>query len=146
LIDPALVKIEHVSLNDSNSVTDHDGRLVANDDKKVSTIEELHAALLAEKRDDWNEINASFEGASPILGFFALDGVMSKLYASALWIKADGLLPIFTYNRGANVLAPFTPTPAAILSFAEQTTSPHLREKYRSLAPLVERAETRIFG
>ncbi|MFA5854605.1 MAG: hypothetical protein WC866_06045 [Patescibacteria group bacterium] len=144
LIDPAQVKIEHVSLNDSNSETDHDGRLVASDDKKVSTIEELHAALLAEKRDDWNEINASFEGASPILGFFALDGVMSKLYASALWIKAGGLLPVYTYNRGANLLAEFTPTPEAIRAFADQTTSPHLREKYRSLAPLLERVEARV--
>ena len=146
LIDPSRVKIEHVSVNDSKSETDHTGRLIAENDQQVSTIEELHAALTSQSRDDWNEINASFEGASPILGFFALDGVMSKLYASALWIKADGLLPIFTYNRGANLLAPFTPTPEAILSFAEQTTSPHLREKYRSLAPLLERTETRIFG
>lgn len=146
LLDPARVKIEHVSVNDANSETDHAGRLVAENDQQVSTLEELHAALAAHPRDDWNEINASFEGPSPILGFFALDGVMSKLYASALWIKADGLLPIFTYNREANLLAEFTPTPEAILSFAEQTTSPHLREKYRSLAPLVQRAEARICG
>lgn len=90
-------------------------------------------------RDDWNEVNASFEGPSPILGFFALDGAMSKLYATALWIKAGGLLPVFTYNRGANRLAEFTPTPDAVHALADQTTSPHLREKYRSLAPLLAR-------
>ena len=139
LIDPTRVRIEHVSVNDSNSEIDHAGRLVANNDHEVSTLEELHVALLAHPRDDWNEINASFEGPSPILGFFALDGVMSKLYVSALWIKAGGLLPIYTYNRGANLLAEYVPTPEAILAFAEQTTSPHLREKYRSLAPLLER-------
>jgi len=134
LLDPALVRVEHVSVNDSNSETDHLGRLEAQDEHRVDGLAELHAALLAHPRDDWNEVNASFEGPSPILGFFALDGAMSKLYATALWIKAGGLLPVFTYNRSANLLAPFTPTPEAVHAFADQTTSPHLREKYRSLA------------
>ena len=137
LIDPAAVRIEHVSANDSNSETDHLGRLEAQDDLRLSGLAELHAALAETPRDDWNEVNVSFEGPSPILGFFALDGAMSKLYAAALWIKADGLLPIFTYNRGENRLAEFRPTPEAIEACADQTTSPHLREKYRSLAPLL---------
>ena len=139
LIDPALVRIEHVSVNDANSETDHLGRLEAQDDERVSGIPELHAALMAHPRDDWNEVNASFDGPSPILGFFALDGAMSKLYATALWIKSGGLLPIFTYNRGQNLLAEFAPTPEAVEAFAEATTSPHLREKYRSLAPLLQK-------
>lgn len=138
LLDPASVKIEHVSVNDSNSETDAHGGLEADDALKVSGLAELHAALLAHPRDDWNEVNASFAGPSPILGFFALDGAMSKLYATALWIKAGGLLPVFTYNRQANLLAPFVPTPEAVQACADQTTSPHLREKYRSLAPLLE--------
>lgn len=137
LLDPAQVKIEHVSVNDSNSETDHLGRLEAENDLQVPGIPELHAALLARQRDDWNEVNASFEGPSPILGFFALDGAMSKLYATALWIKAGGLLPIYTYNRQNDLFSEFTPTPEAINALADQTTSPHLREKYRSLAPLL---------
>ncbi|HTK60045.1 MAG TPA: hypothetical protein VL283_02465 [Candidatus Baltobacteraceae bacterium] len=138
LLDPALVRVEHVSVNDCDSETDHLGRLEARDEQRVVGLAELHAALLAHPRDDWNEVNASFEGPSPILGFFALDGAMSKLYATALWIKAGGLLPVFTYNRGRNLLAAFTPTPEAVREFAELTTSPHLREKYRSLAPICE--------
>lgn len=138
LIDPSLIRVEHVSVNDSNSETDHLGRLEARDEERVAGIAELHAALLAQPRDDWNEVNASFEGPSPVLGFFALDGAMSKLYATSLWIKSGGLLPIFTYNRQANLLAQFVPTPDAIETFAEQATSPHLREKYRSLAPMLK--------
>ncbi|MEK7545812.1 MAG: hypothetical protein AAB554_01905 [Patescibacteria group bacterium] len=147
LLDPSLVRVEHVSVNDCDSETDHLGRLEARDEERVSDLAELHAALMKRVHatsfandvagDDWNEVNASFDGPSPILGFFALDGAMSKLYATSLWIKSAGLLPIFTYNRQANLLAPFTPTPEAIESFAAQTTSPHLREKYRSLAPLL---------
>lgn len=139
LLDPALVRVEHVSVNDSNSETDHLGRLEAEDAERVPGIAELHAALLAHPRDDWNEVNVSFEGPAPILGFFALDGAMSKLYATALWIKSEGLLPIFAYNRQANRLARFVPSAETVLAFAEQTTSPHLREKYRSLAPLLEK-------
>ena len=139
LIDPSLVRVEHVSVNDSNSETDHLGRLEARDEERVDGLAELHAALLEHPRDDWNEVNASFEGPSPILGFFALDGAMSKLYATALWIKSGGLLSVYTYNRGANLLAPFTPTAEAVRIFADQTTSPHLRGKYRSLAPLLEK-------
>lgn len=139
LLDPSLVRVEHVSVNDCDSETDHLGRLEARDEKRVASLAELHAALLEHPRDDWNEVNASFEGPAPILGFFALDGAMSKLYATALWIKSGGLLPIFTYNRGLNLLAPFAPTPEAVRDFAERTTSPHLREKYRSLAPLLEK-------
>lgn len=137
LLDSAAVRVEHVSVNDCDSETDHLGRLEAKDEERVSDLAELHAALLARPRDDWNEVNVSFDGTSPILGFFALDGAMSKLYATSLWIKSGGLLPIFTYNRQANLLAPFTPTPEAIESSAEQTNSPHLRAKYRSLAPLL---------
>jgi hypothetical protein len=137
LLDPSLVRVEHVSVNDCDSETDHLGRLEARDEHRVSGLAELHAALLAHPRDDWNEVNVSFEGPSPILGFFALDGAMSKLYAASLWIKSGGLLPTFTYNRQANLLAPFTPTPETIEELAAQTTSPHLREKYRSLAPLL---------
>jgi len=142
LIDPKLVRVEHVSVNDCDSETDHLGRLEARDDERLAGLAELHAALLAHPRDDWNEVNASFEGPSPILGFFALDGAMSKLYATALWIKADGLLPIFIYNRQQNLLSAFTPTPDAVQAFADQTASPHLREKYRSLAPLLEKEKT----
>ena len=139
LLDPSLVRVEHVSVNDCDSETDHLGRLEARDEKRVEGLAELHAALLAHPRDDWNEVNASFEGPAPILGFFALDGAMSKLYATALWIKSGGLLPIFTYNRSLNLLAPFAPTPDAVHAFADKTTSHHLREKYRSLAPLLEK-------
>jgi hypothetical protein len=139
LLDPSKVKIEHVSVNDSDSETDHLGRLEARDEGRVDGLAELHSALLAKQRADWNEVNASFEGPSPIIGFFALDGAMSKLYATALWIKAGGLLPIFTYNRGADLFAEFTPTPQIVMALAEMTTSPHLREKYRSLAPLLEK-------
>ncbi len=138
ILDPAQVRVEHVSVNDCRSETDHLGRLEAQDDLRVSDIAALHAALLERPRDDWNEVNASFEGPSPILGFFALDGVMSKLYAAALLIKSGGLLPVFTYNRGANLLAPFAPSPGDILALAEAAPNPHLRARYRSLAPLLE--------
>lgn len=143
LLDPAQVRVEHVSVNDCDSETDHLGRLEAKDDERLTGLAELHAALMAQPRDDWNEVNASFEGPSPILGFFALDGAMSKLYATALWIKAGGLLPIYTYNRGQNLLAFYRPTSEAVLALVDQTTSPHLREKYRSLAPLLELSTVR---
>lgn len=139
ILDPALVRVEHVSVNDCMSETDHLGRLEARDEERVSDIDALRAALLERPRDDWNEVNASFEGPSPILGVFALDGVMSKLYAASLLIKSGGLLPVFTYNRGANLLAPFAPTPDDILSLADRTPNPHLQERYRSLASLLEK-------
>jgi hypothetical protein len=144
LLDPSLVKIEHVSVNDCDSETDHLGRLEARDEGRVDGLTELHAAQLAKPCADWNEVNASFEGPSPILGFFALDGAMSKLYATALWIKAGGLLPIYTYNREADRFSEFSPTPEAVDAFADQTTSPHLREKYRSLAPLLEKEKASL--
>lgn len=139
LLDPRRVKIEHVSVNDCDSETDHLGRLEAREEGRVDGLTELHAALRAKPCADWNEVNASFEGPSPIIGFFALDGAMSKLYATALWIKAGGLLPIHTYNREADRFSEFTPTPEAVLVLADKTTSPHLREKYRSLAPLLQK-------
>ncbi len=137
LLDPSSVDIEHVSVNDCKSETDHDGRLVAENEHQVSTIGELHAALLAHPRDDWNEINASFAGPSPILGFFALDGVLSKLYAASLWIKAGSLLPIYTYNREANRLAEFVPTPEVIEHLIAHVPNPRLQERYRTLLGLL---------
>lgn len=141
LIDPTLVRVEHVSVNDSNSETDHLGRLQAEDAQRVSGIAELHAALLDHPRDDWNEVNVSFEGPAPVLGFFALDGVMSKLYATALWIKSGGLLPVFTYNRQANLLAEFHPTAALIEELSAQVPNQQLRDRYRSLLPLLSTSE-----
>lgn len=142
ILDPTRVRVEHVSVSDCRSETDHLGRLEAQDDLRVTDIAALRAALLERPRDDWNEVNASFEGPSPVLGFFALDGAMSKLYAAALLIKSGGLLPVFTYNREANLLAPFAPAPDDILALADRTANPHLRERYRSLAPLLEKEKT----
>lgn len=138
ILDPARVRVEHVSVNDCMSETDHLGRLEAKDDLRVDGLAELHAALLERPRDDWNEVNVSFEGPSPVLGFFALDGVMSKLYAAALRIKSGGLLPVFAYNRQANRLAEFVPTPEAVRALADLAPDPHLRGRFRSLAEALE--------
>lgn len=137
LLDPSAVKIEHVSVNDSNSETKPDGKLEAEDTHRVSTLQELRAALLSHPRDDWNEINASFSGSAPILGFFALDGVLSKLYAAALWIKAGGLLPVYTYNRGAHRFSAFAPTPEILEDLIRQVPNPRLQERYRTLVGLL---------
>jgi hypothetical protein len=138
ILDPARVRVEHVSVNDCMSETDHLGRLEAKDDLRVADVAALRAALLERPRDDWNEVNVSFEGPSPVLGFFALDGVMSKLYATALRIKSGGLLPVFAYNRQANRLAEFVPTPEGVRALADLAPGPHLRERFRSLAAIVE--------
>jgi len=143
LLDPSLARVEHVSVNDCDSETDHLGRLEARDEHRVDGIAELHAALLERPRDDWNEVNVSFEGPAPILGIFSLDGVMSKLYATALLIKSGGLLPVFTYNRETNLLSEFAPTAEKVEALAAQVSAPHLRERYRTLLPHLELSTVR---
>lgn len=138
ILDPARVRVEHVSAEDSRSEIDHFGRLEAEDRERVPDLAALRTTLRERPRDGWNEVNVSFEGPSPILGFFALDGVMSKLYASALWIKAAGLLPIFAYNRGLNRLVEFRPTLEVVEALAAEAPVPQLRERYRTLLPLLE--------
>ena len=144
LLDPSRVRIEHVSVNDCDSETDHFGRLEAQDDARLPDLAELHATLLRNPRDDWNEVNVSFEGPSPILGFFALDGAMSKLYATALWIKAGGLLPVFAYNRQSNRLSEFVPAPDVVRGLAEGVPAAQFRDRYLSLAAACGGVETRV--
>lgn len=134
LLDAEALAVDHVSVKDSDTETDPHGELVVDDRARVSTLGELHAALLAGPSDGWNEVNVSFEGPGPILGLFALDGVLSKLYGAALSLKAGGRLPLFTYNRESNRLAPFQATPSSLGILAAQVSAPHLRERFQALA------------
>jgi hypothetical protein len=133
LLDAGKTLIEHISVNDSDTVTDGRGNLVASDHARVQTMGELHAILSKQPRDDWNEVNVSFEGPGPILGLFALDGVMSKLYGAALYLKAGRHLPLFTYNRQQNRLAEFLPTHEAVAQLIEELPNPALQGRYHHL-------------
>ena len=138
LIDPALTKIEHISVNDSDTVTDAQGNLVASNHAVVPTMRALHDELLIDPRNEWSEINVSFAGPSCVLGFFALDGVLSKLYATALSIKAQGLLPIFVYNRELNRLREFHPTYRTVVELIEEVPVPSLQSAFRDLLAHLE--------
>lgn len=133
LLDGSRTAIEHVSVNDSATVTDAAGNLVASDHARVTTIAELHAALFRQPRDEWNEVNVSFEGPAAIVGFFALDGVLSKIYGTAVFLKAGRRLPLFTYNRALNRLAEFRPTAETLTALIDQVPAPVLRDRCRSL-------------
>ena len=137
LLDASKVKIEHISTTDSDTVTDAHGNLVVSNSAVVPTMDALHDALVKRPQGEWSEVNVSFEGPAPLVGFFALDGVMSKIYASALFVKAGRRLPIFVYNREANTLTEFTPTVETLTQLIEAVPAPALREHYRSLLPLL---------
>lgn len=133
LIDSAATKIEHVSVNDSNTVTDAQGKLVVSNHAVMPNMSALHDALLVDPKNEWSEVNVSFAGPDCIVGFFALDGVLSKLYATALYLKAGRLLPVFTYNRQLNRLAEYHPTFQSTAELIEEVPSPELQGHYRSL-------------
>ena len=138
LLDGSLSAIEHISVNDSATVTDAVGNLVASDRARVKTMAELHAALRRRPRDEWNEVNVSFKGPAPIVGFFALDGILSKIYGTALFLKADRRLPLFAYNRAMNRLAEFQPTAETLSALIDRVPAPVLRDRCRSLLEALE--------
>ncbi|KPJ85229.1 hypothetical protein AMJ57_03900 [Parcubacteria bacterium SG8_24] len=133
ILDSRLVRVDHVSVTDSATVTAPDDRLVASDERRVSGLKELHETLCCRPQDEWNEVNVSFEGPAPIIGLFSLDGVMSKIYATVLYLKAERLLPVFAYNRERNELFEFRPDAESVAHLISQVPVPELRERYSLL-------------
>jgi hypothetical protein len=97
----------------------------------------LHDELVLKPQSDWSEVNVSFAGPGAVIGLFALDGVLSKIYATALFLKAGSLLPLFTYNRQMNRFAEFHPTASNIAELIEEVPAPGLQSHYRSLLALL---------
>lgn len=133
LLDQDVVRIDHVSAKDSNTETAPGERLVACDDARVADIGTLHRLSSRGRSDEWNEVNVSFEGPGPIIGIFSLDGTLSKIYATILYLKSDRLLPVFTYNRERNELAQFVPGRAALGALIDSVPVPSLQDRYRLL-------------
>lgn len=138
IFDHSGVRIDHISVNDAGTVLAPDKTLEASGHAKLENLKELHDVLQEHPKNDWSEVNISFEGRPPVLGFFALDGVMSKLYATALYLRADKNLPVFTYNRGLNELARYIPTKEKVEPLIERVPSPHLQDSYRKLLARLE--------
>ncbi len=146
LLDSTTPGIEHISVNDSNTVTDPRGNLVADNRARVESLDELREALLRDRatsfandvaRDEWNEVNVSFSGPAPILGFFALDGILSKLYGAMLYLKAGRLLPLFTYNRASMRFLEFRPSLESIAELIEDVPPRSLQNHFRNLLGLL---------
>lgn len=130
ILDGEQIKVDHISMTDSDTVTDPVGKLVVSDHAKLGELSDLHEVLKARPSEEWNEVNVSFRGAGCIKGFFSLDGIMSKLYATALHLKSCGLLPVFTYNKERNELMEFMPTHDVIAGLIDQVPVPELRDRY----------------
>lgn len=135
ILDPSRLRVDHISVNDAATVVAPDKTLEASSHAKLSRLDELHRALMRAPKNEWSEVNVSFEGSPPALGIFALDGALSKLYATALYLRAGKLLPAFTYNRGRNELARYIPTKENTAPLVERVPVPHLRD---ALGKLIE--------
>lgn len=138
ILDPARVHVDHISVNDAATVLTPAKTLEASGHARLGSLEELRGILCAREESEWSEVNVSFEGKPPVLGFFSLDGVMSKLYATALHLRAAKRLPVFTYNRGLNALARYVPTRETLGPLIERVPVTHLRESYRRLLESLE--------
>jgi hypothetical protein len=142
LLDHRAVAVEHVSVSDAATVRDPEKNLVASGRAKLPTLASLHRELSDNPRSDWNEVNVSFDGAGPIVGFFSLDGVMSKLYATVLRLKAAEMLPVFAYNRERNDLFLFEPTRERVETLISQVPVPAVRARYVSLLEQLSTGQT----
>jgi len=133
LLDGGGVQVDHVSMTDSKTVTAPGQKLVVSDHAKLQSIAELHTALREKPKDEWNEVNVTFSGPTPVVGIFSLDGIMSKLCATVLHLKSEKRLPIFAYNREENRLFEFMPTKENISSIIKEIPVPFLRDRYHHL-------------